>query len=119
MRLFAAVLLVALACFGAAPAMAQDTEGGGVEFEFLIPDEALLIYDMHNAAVFTPDQMPPNAVYRQHSRAEAQVAVAAMEQEEGPVVAEIEVQGEPRVAVYELDLRGEPVYISVEPVDAR
>jgi len=89
-----------------------EVEGSDLEFEFLIPDEAFLVYAMHNASVFTPDQYPQNAVFSQHARAEAQDEVQAL-MEDQYEIAEVEIQGEPTVAVHRLDLGGdEPVYLS-------
>ena len=89
-----------------------EVEEPDFEFEFLIPDDALLVYAMHNASVFTPDQYPQNAVFGQHARAEALDEVQALMEGQFEI-ADVEIQGEPTVAVHRLDLGGdEPVYLS-------
>lgn len=83
-----------------------------IEFEFLIPDDANLVYQMHNASVFSPDQFPQNAVFYQHNRGVAQAEVTAMLEEDAFEIADVEIVGEPTVAIHRLQLGDEEVYLS-------
>lgn len=89
-----------------------EVQGEDIEFEFLIPDDALLVYAMHSASVFSPDQYPQNAVFAQHNRATAQAEVTAMLEEDAFEIADLEVVGEPTVAVHRLQLEDEVIYLS-------
>ncbi|MBI3929886.1 MAG: hypothetical protein HY319_30385 [Armatimonadetes bacterium] len=83
----------------------SSASGAETEWEFLIPDQANWVFMSHNAALYTPVEFPPNAVWQLKSTVEAQQEVAQVFPDDelpemttafvntGPAVTRLEIRG--------------------------